>query len=769
MLPRLEEVEPASMTLLASERLLVDPLSPTDDPFKVLAETIPQIVWTADADGSIDYYNARWFEYTGMTLEQTQGWGWRPVLHPDDLQTCIGHWDESIATGKVYEVEYRFKRASDGAYRWHLGRALPMRAADGTISKWFGTCTDIEDQRLARQALRNAQLDLEAKVAARTAELSAATESLLQRTEHQRVSEERFRAAISGMFDAFYIMESVRDLGGEIVDFRIVELNDAAIARLGRPREELEGRLQSELTDPKTFAFLLHAQAEVVRSRRPIERELRVQLQQDRSTWARHQLVPLGDGLVITSRNTNAEKSHESLLELHSAIVSNMTEGVCAVTVSEGAIIYANPKMEQMLGYSPGELKGLNVMQLYPADEAGQKEVQKLVRALREHGQATQEITNLKKDGARLLCRVAVSTIEHPEHGPVWVGVREDITLRKQSEDAIVRLATIVESAFEAVVGKTTSGVIESWNRGAERLYGFSKEEATGQDASLIVPPHLLEEERSVLAKIKDGETVPPFDTARMRRDGSLIHVVVAVSAIRTSSGELIGVSTIAHDITERMQARAQLDRSLREKEVLLKEIHHRVKNNLQVISSLLKLHSEKVTQAEARAAFEDSQARVRAIGLLHEKLYEAEDLGSVDLGSYARSLISALIRTYGQSAGNVCVQVETDGIHLAADRAVPLGLILNELLTNCFKHAFALPLATPLIRVSVRKIERELELTVHDNGPGLPASFELSDTGSLGLQLVRTLSRQLRGSLRMQTDCGTRSSVTFPEHVEEL
>ncbi|MEG5066360.1 PAS domain S-box protein [Microcoleus sp. B3-A4] len=126
--------------------------------YRVLAEAIPQIVWTARADGWFDYYNQRWFEYTGLTLEETQGWGWQLALHPDDVENSVESWKTSVETGKTYEVEYRFKRASDGAYRWHLGRALPVRDADGQILKWFGTCTDIDDrQRSAQTAYFSAQ------------------------------------------------------------------------------------------------------------------------------------------------------------------------------------------------------------------------------------------------------------------------------------------------------------------------------------------------------------------------------------------------------------------------------------------------------------------------------------------------------------------------------------------------------------------------------------------------------------------------------------
>ena len=120
----------------------------------VLIEAIPQIVWTSNPDGNLDYYNQHWFDYTGMTLEQTHGWGWKPVVHPDDLQLCIDKWAQAYRSGDDYQVEYRFKRALDGMYRWHLGRARPVRDGDGNIVKWFGTCTDIHDQKSSIELLR---------------------------------------------------------------------------------------------------------------------------------------------------------------------------------------------------------------------------------------------------------------------------------------------------------------------------------------------------------------------------------------------------------------------------------------------------------------------------------------------------------------------------------------------------------------------------------------------------------------------------------------
>ncbi len=131
-----------------------DELRASEARYRALAAAMPQIVWTARPDGYIDYYNKRWFDYTGMTLEQTQGWGWQPVLHPDDVEPCLRRWATSVETGEDYEIEYRFRRAVDGQYRWHLGRAEPMRDADGRIVKWFGAATDIHDQKQTAERLR---------------------------------------------------------------------------------------------------------------------------------------------------------------------------------------------------------------------------------------------------------------------------------------------------------------------------------------------------------------------------------------------------------------------------------------------------------------------------------------------------------------------------------------------------------------------------------------------------------------------------------------
>jgi two-component system sensor histidine kinase/response regulator len=203
---------------------------------RFLAEAMPQIVWTATPDGAVDYFNEHWLEYTGLTFDQTQGWGWASVLHPDDLANCVNVWTHAVQSGTPYEIEYRLKRASDGAYRWHLGRALPFRDASGSIIKWFGICTDIDDQKRASEAAGRLteQLRLNASLGADLTARKRAEAALV-------VSEQRFRE-----------VEEHAPIGLALValDGPFIRVNPALCALTGYHRAELLSMTFGMLTHP---------------------------------------------------------------------------------------------------------------------------------------------------------------------------------------------------------------------------------------------------------------------------------------------------------------------------------------------------------------------------------------------------------------------------------------------------------------------------------------------------------------------------------------
>ena len=214
--------------------------------------------------------------------------------------------------------------------------------------------------------------------------------------------------------------------------------------------------------------------------------------------------------------------------------------------------------------------------------------------------------------------------------------------------------------------------------------------------------------------------------------------------------------------VTEREEMHSRIESSLKEKKVLLQEIHHRVKNNLQIISSLLNLQTRSSDDAGAVQALRDSQMRIRSMALIHEKLYQSPSLASIDFGEYVKSLTTDLFRTYRGYASGIQLDIKADQVFLNLDHAVSCGLILNELMTNALKYAFP-DGGNGTIRVELQSLpEQMLALCVADDGVGIPSDFDIFNTKSLGLQLVHNLVRQLDAALEVETHSGTSFAIYF-------
>ena len=456
---------------------------------------------------------------------------------------------------------------------------------------------------------------------------------------------------------------------------------------------------------------------------------------------------------------------------------------------------------------------------------------------------------------------------------------------RKRAEETRARLAAIVESSDDAIIGKTLEGTVVSWNRGAERLFGYLAEEVIGKPITVVIPPDRFHEESQIIERLRQGERLNQFETVRWRKDGQKIHVSLTISPIKDSTGRIIGVSKIVRDITSRKQAdeqfrlmvesspsgmlmldqtgvirlintqlekqfgysrqellgqpvellvperfRAQhtshranffaspsarpmgigrdlfgvrkdgtefpieiglnplntadgprvlasivditerkrtedqIQASLKEKEVLVREVHHRVKNNLQVIYSLLRLQSKSITDPKALELFQDSQARVKAMALLHETLYQSQDLSHIDMEGYISTLTGQLFKSYGISSNAVRLKLTIAPVSLSMETAITCGLLINELVSNSLKYAF--PNGRPgevAIQLSSNH-NGAYTMIVGDDGVGLPPDIDVAAVRSLGWQLVPMLVEQLNGTYELHRSAGTTVKLTFSE-----
>ena len=222
-------------------------------------------------------------------------------------------------------------------------------------------------------------------------------------------------------------------------------------------------------------------------------------------------------------------------------------------------------------------------------------------------------------------------------------------------------------------------------------------------------------------------------------------------------------VHIYAHNITDQKLAEERIIRSLKEKEVLIKEIHHRVKNNMQVVSSLISLQARFIKDEQILRILKDNQNRLKTMALIHEKLYQSKDLSKINFGEYLKSLTTALFRTYRAETRKIYLKMEVSDIFFEVEQAIPCGLIINELVSNALKHAFP-GQRTGEIRVSCRSTENgRIELTVRDNGIGISEAMDFEVPESLGLQLVKMLAEdQLLGKVELDRSQGTKFQIRF-------
>jgi len=341
---------------------------------------------------------------------------------------------------------------------------------------------------------------------------------------------------------------------------------------------------------------------------------------------------------------------------------------------------------------------------------------------------------------------------------------RERWVEKERADMAMSLLAAIVESSNDAVISKNLDSTIVSWNRGAEEIFGYSAAEVKGRSIILLIPPELRHEEAHILEKIRRGESIKHFETVRVTKDGRRIDVSLTVSPVRDAAGKIVGVSKIARDITERRRAEEQLRVSLNEKELLLKEVHHRVKNNLQVVSSLLNLQSASIRNPELLAVFKENQGRIHSMALVHEQLYKSKSLSQIDFAEYLQQLTPNLFRSLAVNPSVIRLRLDLARILLSVEVAIPCALIVNELVSNSLKYAFPDNRAGEIQIVLRSGQDRSLILSVRDNGVGLPSALDCRRPRSLGLQLVNTLTLQLRGALEFQNQNGAQFTISFSE-----
>jgi len=341
-----------------------------------------------------------------------------------------------------------------------------------------------------------------------------------------------------------------------------------------------------------------------------------------------------------------------------------------------------------------------------------------------------------------------------------------DITEQRKAEEALKEseqyYKTIFENTGTATVIVEEDNSISLINTEFEKLYGYNKEDIEGKMEwhQFVVEKYHPVMDKYHKTRRKNPESVPrnyEFDIIDSK--GTLKNIFATIAIIPGTGKSLVSLQ----DITDRNKTENQLKTSLKDKDMLLREIHHRVKNNLQIISSLLNLQSRYIKDVDALDVFAESQNRVRSMAIIHEKLYNSESMSEIDFGEYISDLTESLFYNYRVNPSRISLKKNMDEIFFDVDTAIPCGLIVNELITNCLKHAFPDDNKGE-IYIELLKTDDKYVLNVKDNGVGFPDDIDFKNTKSLGLQLVNNLVSQVEGTIELEGSNGSSFNIIFNE-----
>jgi PAS domain S-box-containing protein len=532
---------------ITERRQQEDQIRADEAKFRFLAESLPQLVWTATPNGVIDYYNQRWFNYTGMTLDQTQGWG--AVLHPDDLENCARNWNDSLESGKPIESELRLLRAGDGTYRWHLGRGVALRDAHGVIVKWIGTSTEIDDYKKAEAKNLALHAELEDRVEQRTAELA-------------RVGK---IAGVGGWSvtvasgDVYWSDEACR-----IHDVRPGHqptLDEAIGMYIPDSRDVIEAACQNCMTNAK-----------------PFDLELQLTTAQGRGIWVRAVgEAQMEQGTVVricgAFQDITTRKLAERELFDHDALLRVTLDSIgdaVITTDAQGQVQSLNPRAAQLTGWAVSESRGLPVEQVFNiVDAQTQQRTSELIGQVlsddRPAGTRTHTVLTAR-DGTEIDIEDSVAPIRDKTGQVVGsVLVFRDVSERQRAADAVrsanERFAFAADAAGIGVWEWELSSNALRWDDQMYRLYGQSPVEGVEPFTLWTHSLHADDRarvEREIHDALRDNAGFN-IEFRIVQPSGEIRHLSAAAQIQTDAAGVAMRMIGVNYDITARKQAEMDL------------------------------------------------------------------------------------------------------------------------------------------------------------------------------------------------------------------
>jgi PAS domain S-box-containing protein len=734
---------------ISAIKLLSDALTKSEETFRSLTQCSPLGVYFTDTDWNCTFVNDKWCAMAGMSPEQARGKGWTERIHEPERPAVNDNWRKSLASGGTWGFEYRLLNDT-GALTWAWGAVAPIRDPNGRITAHMGISLDITGRKHADEGIK----------ASRQAELAN------QKQHEQELLDQAdfFKTLLNAIPLPVFYKNTQGIYWG---------CNSAFTDLLGKSKEDILGKNTYELNQPETARKFAEMDKELLAQRGRQTCELAYDTA-DRNIVVNKATFADANGRVTGIIGavfdiTNLRRIETALRESEENfrhLFDNMADGVIICDVADNGqnfiIAKINAAAERIARVQAGDVLNKRVDGILPG--IGKTALLDTLRRVYHTG-ATEHLPIALYSDNRLSLWMKNSVCRLPT-GKVAV-IFTDHTEHKVAEDAL----HMSEERFRGIAERSTNIIMlidisgnSTYISPAVKILGYEPEELLGKPITALCAPgnsalRLTEIPREIVLLHKNGTP----------------HQLEARGMPIFERGDSAGMQIILTDITEHKKLEETLRNSIRDKELLLKELNHRVKNNLQIISSLFNLQSRNIKDKETLNVLRDGASRIKSIALIHEKLFRSNNVEVINFYDYASGLIIDLFhsyKTFMSQAPVILPEIKIGkDIYFDIDLAIPCGLIINELISNSMKHAFRRTLQG---KISI-KLENDGQdvytLEVRDNGSGFPRKFDIEKPTSLGLQLVASLTSQINGRIRLLREKGTCFMITFPadKHVKRV
>ena len=575
-----------------------------------------------------------------------------------------------------------------------------------------------------------------------------------------RKSESKFRVMSEQSFVGIYILEG---LSMSYVNPRMCEIT-------GYTEKELRGSVSvDKLIHPDDFKWINSQRKQWEReNKESFEVGLRIKSRSGESLHVKTYGSAIKNGggqkilgvVIDQTDQVTALENYRASVQSYQSLFDSISDSIY-IQDKDGIFLEVNSSVIDMYGYEKEEIIGKDPSFLADHSRVDLDDTMKRFKKALEGEAQEFRWWGKRKDGHVFPKDIRLSKGRFFGEDVV-IAVARDISETVRREEKLRRNEELFEQLFSnsplGVALLDRKSLIVQVNSSFESLFGYNAKEIKGNNIDDLIVP---ESDISNARDLSNRTETFTLTKKRKTKNGDLIDVFIYGVPV-VLEGQSIAMFGIYMDITDRIRAEERLRQSLDEKKILLSEIHHRVKNNLAVITGLLELQYHNLESEEAKTALRDSQMRINSMGLIHEKLYQNESLSEIDLGQYISELVGVIVKSHNKTEEEIDIIMESVPIKLPIKKAIPCGLVINEIVTNSLKHAFPADHTNPQIRITMKSHKGRATLEISDNGTGLPTSFEDLNTNSLGTLLIKTLTGQLNADLTVEIEDGTKYIFSF-------